>query len=1075
VSGRAGNGGAEAEYEASFFTLRTPWMPVEEWLALSADLEAPLEPLDGPELEAALVRDREKVRARLQQISERPEVREAIFLASPTLIEALERWRRDPRRETAAERSLYRYFTRMATRPTPFGLFAGYSTGALGESTRVELEAQGENRRRSRLDMEYVAALCARFEQSSAIRRTLRYQPNSSLYEAGGRLRYARDRREGRARTYHLVAVDANEALVATLRRAGSGTLLADLSSALVGPGVSEADAEGFVGALVDHRILVSNLEPFLTGKNALDGLVEELERQDATRDQAAVLATARERLAAIDAAPLSGDLRRYQEVASGLAVFGVEASLRALFQVDVEKPLRHGVVGKNVLRELRRGISLLHALSPPRPDPLAAFRAAFVARYDAEEVPLVEALDDEVGVGFGRDASESTDESPLVAGLGFPSRRPIRGEQLSRRDTLLLARLERCYREHRDVLELTAKDVEELSFEDRLPLPDALAVMAVVAGDPTVEKPTLLLHSVTGPSGARMLGRFAAGDPVLEARVREHLGAEEAARPDAVFAEIVCQPQDRVGNVLARPVLRGYEIPFLGRSGAAPERQIPVTDLRVRVSGDRVVLRSERLGREVVPRLSTAHFHADGRNPSVYRFLAALQGQSSSTGLAFGWGAHEGAVFLPRVVCDNLILARARWVLSDEECGELSGKSGAERHRALRALRAGRRLPRFVVLVNDDNELVLDLESALCVDVLLERAKGGVVVAEWLPGERDALVTGPGGRFSHELVVPFVRRGARPIAEPRRPRSAGTVARASRSFLPGSEWLYVKLYGGESSADRVLSDLVAPLREHALGEGGADGWFFLRYEDPEPHLRLRFHGDPRRLGAELLPRLNEAAAPLLSSRLLHRVELGTYEREIERYGGLAGVLVAERVFQADSEAALAITMAHGGDAGSDARWRLALAGMHAYFDDFDLDPESRLGLIERLRDGFSEEFRAGGRLRDGIRDRFRKERASIDALLAGPGDDEAMDELETFRRRSAALGPLVAELKMLDRSGQLSCRFENHLTSYVHLFVNRVLRSSPRAHEFVLYEFLFAHYRGVLGKKRAEGRTSGG
>src|SRR5256884_9919165 len=86
---------------------------------------------------------------------------------------------------------------------------------------------------------------------------------------------------------------------------------------------------------------------------------------------------------------------------------------------------------------------------------------------------------------------------------------------------------------------------------------------------------------------------------------VRSHLTAEEAVHPERAFAEVVHLPEGRVGNILSRPVLRGYEIPYLGRSGAPAARQLPLSDLLVSVQGERIVLRSRRLGRDVIPRVS--------------------------------------------------------------------------------------------------------------------------------------------------------------------------------------------------------------------------------------------------------------------------------------------------------------------------------------------------------------------------------------------------------------------------------------------------------------------------------------
>src|SRR5262249_28748490 len=192
-----------------------------------------------------------------------------------------------------------------------------------------------------------------------------------------------------------------------------------------------------------------------------------------------------------------------------------------------------------------------------------------------------------------------------------------------------------------------------------------------------------VLLKGAAGPSGAPLLGRFCHADPALHQAVLEHLQAEEARKPDAVFAEVVHLPQGRVGNILSRPVFRRHEIPFLGRSGALPEHQIPVTDLLVSVVGQRIVLRSRRLGREVVPRLTSAHNFVRG-SLGVYRFLCVLQSQGLASGLGWSWVALDSAPFLPRVRTGRLILARARWRMGEAEIQALAKPQGAERFLAV-------------------------------------------------------------------------------------------------------------------------------------------------------------------------------------------------------------------------------------------------------------------------------------------------------------------------------------------------------------------------------------------------------
>ncbi|HLM45838.1 MAG TPA: lantibiotic dehydratase, partial [Myxococcaceae bacterium] len=144
---------------AGFFALRTPLLPFDVLEAWGQELEAPRA---SPEtLEEALRRDRVRLRERLRQWVVDPVVREALFIASPVLEENLPVWLRAPESERGqkVERTVVRYFARMAGRATPFGLFAGMSLGRLGAHTRLRLCARSALKRHTRLDMDYVCAL----------------------------------------------------------------------------------------------------------------------------------------------------------------------------------------------------------------------------------------------------------------------------------------------------------------------------------------------------------------------------------------------------------------------------------------------------------------------------------------------------------------------------------------------------------------------------------------------------------------------------------------------------------------------------------------------------------------------------------------------------------------------------------------------------------------------------------------------------------------------------------------------------------------------------------------------------
>lgn len=1014
----------ESLLPSGFFVLRAPMLPLEDLDRLRHDPEY------------------------LHNLAASPVVTEALHLASPGLLRRFESGEPDP--QVAA--AVTAYLVRMCTRATPFGLFASCATGVLGSRTELVVAGPEGVVRHSRPDTEVLATLVERLLADPNTRPQMLVEPNSSRYRAAGALRLIDSRVRGGRRSNHLVVVDDDEPLRSALQVASGGASVEQVVEAIeADTGFGRDEVRAYVDALVDAQVLTAVAEPAVTGSQPLTYVTASLRRQGFAHT-VAVLDEVGAELANLDAAGLGNSPTAYSGLSETILELAGSGDEARLIQVDLHRVGSGLTLGRDVVRELSEGVRLLHRVCPAvESAALRRFKEAFRDRYEDRAVPLMVALDEELGVGFDPSQHPAAGQSPLLAGIDLGG---LPGEQsFTARDAVLLDLLIRARDYGAKSLDLDADALARLAAappsHTPLPIPDALAVTASLLDD------GIEIHNVYGPSGAQLLGRFCHGDDRLHEAVRAHLRAEEAKSPGVVFAEVVHLPEGRTGNILTRPVLRDYELVLLGRSGAPPDHQLSVDELTVRLDGPRLVLHSARLDAEIRPRLTTAHNAARGFG--VYRFLAALQADGVAGELGWDWGAISGAPTLPRVTAGRLVLSRARWLLSAAEVATLTT---ADAGAGWAALSVNRGLPGEVLIADGDNRLYVDIASpALTIAAAkVLRGRGAAMIEEVLPSR---VAAGPQGHFAHELIVPFLRRGD-PAPSPERSQAP----RLQRTFPPGSEWLFVKIYTGAASADRILTRTVGPVLDQLKHAQVIDYWFFLRYADPEHHLRVRLHGNSETLRDQALPALSAALDPHLGEGAIWKVAIDTYDREIERYGGDAGIELAERIHAADSHAVLRVLdILDDQDAALDIRWRLCLYAIDRLLADAELTPLERRDWARKGAASYRREYPNAPNLEAGISRRWRAERAELSALLDDAGEYPHEGAREVFRERSEHIAPLLAELIERDRRGILTVPVSEMLYSFNHLHAIRLLRSAARTHELMLYSFLDRHYASQVAR----------
>ena len=1066
---------------SGFFLLRTPLLPfnqLQEWANNTSS--ASISQTDArPEVNTqAWVEDIAVLRSRLQSIVTRPAIRQALFVASPSLEQSLDRWFRDPdcKKGLQTERSLVRYFARMAARSTPFGFFAGCSLGHIDVNVKstISLAPMESYCPNSSLGFEYLDRLTKELERSPNISEELLVAPNSTLYQVGATWRYLDISDTGDDPSYRLVTVSNDFHLNVVIERARHGATIKHVASALSNIcSLPLSSAVEYVSELVEARLLQSSLSPLTTGATALDDLIEQLMAIPTAAETARTLCKARELLVALDAQGIGVPVGRYSALSRMLGSLSCSNVQLPPIQVGLYKPLVQGMLDTSVVDDLVGAAQFLcnaHSDRAPYSAQLRRFGEAFLSRFGARWVMLAEALDPEVGIGF----PVRTFNSQEVVNPELPSDLKRNDRELTLLQKGLLHKLLDRKRDPTDDIVLDPSDSAERGSGVTLPRAFSLVacISATSSADLAAGRFQLLFKGGSGPSGAALLGRFCRLNPAIETSVRRHISQEESIETDAVYAEIVHVPaKARLGDIISRPILRTYEIPLFSRSGCKPSCQLPISDLWVTVTENRRIhLYSRRLNKRVIPRLSSAHaFNLEGSVPA-YHFLAAFQYEAGTVVPVFDWGALANTPFLPRVRMGRVIFAAARWKIFSNEVDKVARRERHEEFFAFQDLRGERKLPRWINFIEPHGALCFDLDNPLSVDSLvhlLKRRKEGLL-EEMFPDPHNLWVDGPEGRFSHEIIVPFVDTSPQ-VASSKVGASLPASIRVSesdRTFTLGSEWLYVKAFGGRATLDEFLVTALLPLVRAAVASGQISHWFFVRYADPSSHLRIRFRLVCPRSYSDLVNRIRSLTFRWTVDHLIWKIEFACYEREIERYGGLEGLLVSEAYFTSDSAAVLSVLEGLPDRSDVDQRFQVAVLGVNTLLTDFGFTANglSRLAdtLRTRSRDRMSRQY---GQLKKNLDRSFRIHRPLLEQALNStpPGLPLFTKARMAFVRRSEETVATRGELAKLSDAGVLCRPLIDIVASYAHMHINRLLSVDTALSELAIYDFLARLYHANL------------
>jgi thiopeptide-type bacteriocin biosynthesis protein len=654
-------------------------------------------------------------------------------------------------------------------------------------------------------------------------------------------------------------------------------------------PSATAETVDGLLADLVEKQFLLTDLRPSPAHADPAGHVAGLAGDTDVGRR----LRQARERI----------DSYRKAPVGTGTAQFRSAVDALSPRSHDTQPPLRVDVrfdldfqLPWTVAREIERTAGALYRMA--REDPRAhiiEYHADFLERYGTDQtVPILELLDP--NLGMDAPSGYQVPQSSRTLKYSYPTRQGHKRADVVTQLAWTAAR-------DGGELVLDEEAVNRIGGGSNRPLPTAVELCvqlfarsadAMSRGDFLLALPPL--GGFTRPGA--MIGRFArllGAEQTLSDLVADDLGG--------VPVQVYSHPATaRSANVCGVSRLVPDTLPVGVFADLADRSVIDLADVAVGAVPDRLYLVHRRTGQAlhpIVPHMLNAAYEL----PNAVRLLIDIEHMRSPVIKSWDWGALQSMPSLPRVRHGRTILAPACWRV-DEDLA--TSKENWPRWRdRLAAWRERRQVPATVETTITDQRVELDLDVDLHRQLLCRelRRHPDIVLSESLLTPRSGLDWLDG--HAAEFVVQLNRT---PDAPARRPPVHHAPARTSTRYEPGGEWLYAAEPTHESLLTSELPDLLTALPD------GVDRWFFIRYRDPEAHLRLRFHGDPGTLNTDLLPLLRDWAARARDRRTIRRLALDTYEPEINRYGGPGLSTAAEELFCADSAAVIGQLQQHTGE-----------------------------------------------------------------------------------------------------------------------------------------------------------------
>jgi lantibiotic biosynthesis protein len=685
------------------------------------------------------------------------------------------------------------------------------------------------------------------------------------------------------------------------------------------------------------------------------------------------------------------------------------------------ERNLLKGQLDPKTLKVIPEAILFLKDHLPVQKNQaLETFKHQFQRKFEYKEVPLLIALDPELGVGY-----DGLEMAPLPNPLI---------DYLKERDQSKNKSSEIPYTPlHQFILGkiFQNKEVKLEEFNpntntklDNIKIPSTFSAIVQFDGR------KIILTQAGGCTANALLGRFTLANNEIQEHCKNIVKIEREANSDTLFVDIGYQVEKSIDNINRRKNIYGQELAIL----AYPNKleQLLFDDLLVSVVTDEIFLRSKKYNKRIIPRVASA-YNSTRSDLSLYRFLSDLQNQDLQTNLSIqAQNLFPNLDYYPRLNYKNIILSSKMWRVPRQFCNPHGLLT--EQLDSLKVWLKNKEVSTYFKCGAADQHLYFKSTNEEDLNHFLQycREKELLYIIEVFMPDENISKNENNQSYHSEFIIALAHTAS--IYSPVKRDGLELISQHASIQLPGEEWLYFEIYMHHLRTNFFLTNIL-PSFLKKIGTQ-IKNWFFIRYNQPSSHIRIRLHKKENVDVSLLINTLSNLLASDIKDGIISDVQIKPYFREIERYG-VKTIDEVEKYFGVDSKYVLQLLQLQLEDP---ILYFFTLQFINNIFLQLNLSIPEQLIYVKKIAKNLAHEIKVN-------KFGFKKINEHYE-LIKAYKNLKTPKVIEKKQLKSA-----LRVVKMVKNSEQ-SKRFQL-LTDIIHMHINRLFITDQRMHEMIIYQYL--------------------